>query len=374
VRDGIWVVAHLHAGKRGSLEEQLVALAGALALRGVPATFVFCQEPARWVGEAFAAHGARVRWLDYGRPLEAARRLAAWLSAEPASLVHFHFVRAYSPLVAAARLSGASVAVHEHIALEHGAPSREPVKAARGRALNFLAHLRIAVSHFVARTLREVDRVPAARISVVENGVDLARFRDATGERVREELHLDGASALACISRLDPQKGVETAVHSIAFTRDAHLLLAGQGPLMARLREIAAADGSTARVHLLGLRNDVEQIVAAADAVIVPSHWDEAFGLAVVEGMAAGKPVIVSRSGAMPDLVGECGLVVDKRDAAGLGHAAQRLCDDDVLARRLGDAGRARAQARFGLDRWLAEMLAVYQSLCPLLDLARAAA
>src|SRR5207253_4318491 len=119
------------------------------------------------------------------------------------------------------------------------------------------------------------------------------------------------------------------------------LLLVGDGADEKRFRALAKEQGGD--VRFLGVRDDVERILASSDVVIVPSHWEEAFGLAVVEGMAAGKPVVVSRSGAMPQILGDTGLVVPKRDPAALADAVGRLLDDPLLRARLGRAAQARA-------------------------------
>src|SRR4051812_31074652 len=107
MRDGIYLFCDLLPRKRGSMEQQLVALAEALRSTGTTLTYVFSGAPARFPARELAELGVEVRWLDLVRPVEAARVLGLWLAARPAQLVHFHFVRAYSPLVASAFLSGA---------------------------------------------------------------------------------------------------------------------------------------------------------------------------------------------------------------------------------------------------------------------------
>jgi glycosyltransferase involved in cell wall biosynthesis len=378
MRDGIVLVAALHPKKRGSLEEQLLALARALHDVGVPLTYVFSGPPAPFLGDELRALGVSVRLLDFARPVPAATQLSRWLQQSPPLLVHFHFVRAYSPLVAAARLSGAKVALHEHIALEASSPLlvlRLPAKRARSAALNWMVQRRIAVSPFVARTVREVDHVPAGRVAVVENGIDLRRFEQQDGASVRRELGASDAPLVCCVARLDAEKGVESAVRSLALLPPpAQLLIVGEGPLEPRLRALAGELGALPRLRLLGLRNDVERVLAASTAVIAPSHWEEAFGLAVVEAMAAARPVVVSDSGAMPGIVGPAGLVVPKRDPEALARALLRLIGDPLLRARLGRAGRRRARERYGMARWLASLLSQYAELCPELDLPRLAA
>lgn len=357
------------------MEQQLHALAARLAARHVQAHFVFAGAPARWLDDGLTGAGARVRVLDFDRPLTAAARLATWLRKQRADLVHFHFVRAYSPLIAAARLAGAGrVIVQDHVTLTRGDanPLRAAYKRARTAALGRLVDRRVAVSAFVAASVREIEHVELERVAVIENGIDLDRFVAADGREVRAALAPD-RPLLTCVSRLDAEKGVESAIRAMPYIsgggRRPILAIVGEGPMRAPWEALAASLGVGDAVKFLGLRDDVEQILAASDVVIVPSHWEEAFGLAVVEGMAAGKPVVVSRSGAMPAIVGDAGMVVPKRDPAALAGAVTRLLDDELLRERLGRLGRARAVARYGLDPWLARTLAVYDALCPHLAL-----
>ena len=114
---------------------------------------------------------------------------------------------------------------------------------------------------------------------------------------------------------------------------------------------LARAFGLADHVRFLGLRDDVERVFAAADVVVMPSLWDEAFGLVVVEAMAAARPVVVTASGAMPELVaGGAGVVVPKRDEVAMAGAIGRLLDDDAGRTRMGQTARARAITRFGLS------------------------
>jgi glycosyltransferase involved in cell wall biosynthesis len=374
----VLVVLHLTPKKRGSLEEELLALAERLRALGVAFGVAFAALPPPWYQSALVTRGARVRTLDFAAPVAAAMRLGGWLRAERQAIVHFHFVRAYSPMVAAARLGGARVIVHDHVTLTRA--SRSPARAAwkrlRAAALNGLVDRRVAVSSVVAESVRDIEHVLGAGVEVIENGIDVERFAAARGrqETTRRALDAVGRPLVTCVSRLAPEKGVESALRALPLVgRDAVLALVGDGPKEADWRRLATALGVGDRVRFLGVRSDVERILAASDVVVVPSHWEEAFGLAVVEGMAAGKPVVVSASGAMPELVGDAGLVVPKRDPPALAAAIGRILDDRKLAARLGRAGRVRARARFGMQRWVDRVIDLYTRLAPALA-ARAAA
>jgi glycosyltransferase involved in cell wall biosynthesis len=384
----VWVVLDLAPKKRGSMETELVALAARLSQAGARATFVFSQPAPAWMATALSGTGAAMRVLDFRRPAATAISFSRLMEAARPALVHFHFVRAYSPLVAMAKAVGARVIVHDHITLgQPTAPShpRRPratrllargYKRARAAAMNGFVDRRIAVSRFVADSVQCAEFVADDKLTVIENGIELSRFATADGASLKRELRAGRRKIVACVSRLAPEKGIDVLITAMARVgRDALLLLAGDGPDAEGCRALAASLGLGDHVRFLGLRDDVERIYAAADVVAVPSLWDEAFGLSVVEAMAAGRPVVVTASGAMPELVaGGRGLVVPKRDEVALAGAIGRLLDDDAARARMGQAARAQAIARFSLTTWIERIMAEYTAQVPTLDGARRAA
>ena len=375
-----WLVLDLAPKKRGSMETELVTLAARLALARARATFVFSEAPPAWMQAALRACGTRTEVLDFRHPASAALTFSRMMEMARPDLVHFHFVRAYSPLVALARAAGARVILHDHITLgqpvrpDH--PRRPAVtslivrgyKRARAAALNGFIDRRIAVSRFVADSARDHEFVTEDQLTVIENGIELSRFSAADGASLRAELRAgDGRKVVACVSRLAPEKGIDVLIRAMARVgRDALLILAGDGSELASCRALAVALGLGDHVRFLGLRDDVERVYAAADVVVMPSLWDEAFGLVVVEAMAAARPVVVTASGAMPEMVaGGRGVVVPKRDEVALAGAIGRLLDDDAARARMGQAGRAFAVERFGLPVWVERVMAEYVALVP---------
>lgn len=382
-RPSVWLVMDLEAKKRGSLEEQLFALAPALRASGIALTIVFASAPPPWMRAAL--DGVDLRWLDFRRrtPL-VTLTLWRWLRAARPSLVHFHFVRAHSPLVVAARLAGARVLVHEHMALGVAfvdVPARSSLAAAAARRWKRVrttlltrrcVDRRVAVSRFVADSVRAVEFVPAARLAVVEHGIEVERFAAASAATLRAELGAGERPIVGCVARLAPEKGVDVLLRAFArLDRDALLVVVGDGRDAARCRALAEELRLGERVRFLGLRRDVEAVLAACDLVVVPSLAPEAFGLSVVEAMAAGRPVVVSDAGAMPELVdhGRCGTVVPPGDATALRDAIARLLDGPVFAAELGRAGRVRARERYSLRHWLDRTLALYAEVAPSLPL-----
>jgi glycosyltransferase involved in cell wall biosynthesis len=362
----VWLVLDLDAKKRGTMEEQLVALAQRLRSEGIRVAMVFSRPPAEFPGAALRRLGVDVRNLDF-RSSESPAILAAWLHRERPDVVHFHFIEPYSAYVVAAKLAGARVLVHDHVVVT---PPRSILRAlvrrARGLALNWMVDRRIAVSAFAGRATTEGHFVVPQRVDVVQNAVSVARFAGCDGRRIRAELGLGNAPLVVSVARLDEEKGGAVLLRAMSLLDGpAHLAMVGEGPREASWRALAGTLGLSGRVHFLGLRNDVEQILAAASVVVVPSEWEEAFGLATIEAMAASKPVIVTRSGAMPEIVGDAALVVPRSNPPSLARAIAQVLADRVLAQRLATAGRARVESHYSMDRYVNRMLETYRSFLP---------
>jgi len=366
MHSGVWLVLDLDANKRGSMEQQLIALARALHARRIPITMYFAARPARFPGDDLRTLSVDLRDLPFRRPARAARILLAQAREERPDIVHLHFVRAYSPLVAAAAASGARIVVHDHVSLVPRSGLRQSLKLARGRLLNPLVDLRVAVSEHAAATVREAHGVPPDRVRVVENAIDLSRFRRGDGSRLRDELRVGHSKLVVSVARLEEEKGGGILLRAFARVGgDAHLALVGRGSREQAWQRLASDLGIGFRVHFLGLRNDVEHVLAASDLVVVPSQWEEAFGLAVIEAMAAEKPVVVTRSGAMPGIVGNAGIVVPRQDLDAMASAIREMLADVSRASELAAKGRARVEARYGMERYVREMLAIYSELLP---------
>ena len=378
----VWLVLDLAPKKRGSMETELVTLAARLALAGARATFVFSKPAPSWMATALAACGITTRVLDFRHTAAAAIAFSRMMESARPQLVHFHFVRAYSPLIAIARAAGARVILHDHITLGqpvHPDYPRRPAvasllvrgyKRARAAALNGFVDRRIAVSRFVADSVRASEFVTEDKLTVIENGIELSRFGAADGASLRAELRAgEGRKVVACVSRLAPEKGIDVLIRAMAKVgRDAILVLAGDGPDLEACRALAASLGLADHVRFLGLRDDVERVYAAADVVVMPSLWDEAFGLVVVEAMAAGRALVVTASGAMPEIVGPHGFVVPKYDEVAMAGAIGRLLDDDALRLRMGQAAHASAVERFALPVWVERIMGEYAALVPALS------
>jgi glycosyltransferase involved in cell wall biosynthesis len=226
----------------------------------------------------------------------------------------------------------------------------------------------IAVSHEVARQLVARLGVPAVMIDVIPNAVSLAEPAPDAEAVAAARRAMDGGSGwpvVLAVSRLDPQqKGLVHLLGAAARVPNAIVAIAGEGPERPALEARALSLGVGDRVRLLGFRRDVPALLAACDVVALPSLF-EGLPLALLEGMAAGKPVVATAIGGTDEAVvdGVTGLLVPPRDAEALAAALRRVLGDPPLAQRLGDAGRARAVAEFSIERMIERVMGVYDAV-----------
>ena len=368
---GLLVLAAFAPKKRGSLEDQLAAVTRALGRLGVPVTLVFPRPAPPSLAALLVGAGATLGSLEPARPGVAVPALLALIRRHRPALVHAHFLRPLSPLSMAARAAGLTVVHSEHMALRGEANLPSLSASARRLAKHMVVGgtrrgvVRLPVSRFVAATITDAEGTPPGELRVLYNGVDVERFA-----MPRRPLASTGAPAIACVSRMAPGKGVEVAIEALARSRSAsrpELLVVGDGPDLGSCRALAERLGLRGRVRFLGLRDDVERVLAACRLAWVPSCGPEAFGLAAAEAMAAGLPVVASRVGGLVEVVehGTTGLLVAPGDPAALAAATDALLDDEQGSRRMGRAGRARAAERFSMDGYVAGLLSIYREVAP---------
>ena len=327
------------------------------------------------------SHGSTVMRLErLGFPVEvideeddarAAAQLADRLVALDAQVLHAHMHRAEVVGVAAADLAAQRTGRRPFVV--------STVHSSRFRSIEDREHLEritpridrlVAVSDAIVAKLVAEGR-DTAPISRVYNGVDLERFDEASGGvAVRRELGIpDDAPVVAVVGRLEPEKGHPTLIEAWPIIHHhlptAHLLVVGEGSERDRLEGLAHAHlrgGSCcASVHFLGRREDVPQILGAANVVAMPSYR-EAQGLAILEALAANRPVVASNVGGIPEMIhdGENGLLVPSHDPTALAAAITRLLKDPSLAARLAAAGHDLVHERFCLDFMLRDLEAIY--------------
>jgi glycosyltransferase involved in cell wall biosynthesis len=185
---------------------------------------------------------------------------------------------------------------------------------------------------------------------------------------VREELGIDdGRPLVVAVGRLHPQKGYDVLLDAVTrWEREARLdpaplvAIAGDGPLEAELAERVRAERLP--VLLLGRRSDVADLLGAADLCVLPSRW-EGSPFTAQEALRAGTPLVSTRAGGIPELVGPGAELVPVGDAAALADAVVRVLSDPAHAAELADAGRAQAAGWPDEEAAGRRIVAVYREL-----------
>jgi glycosyltransferase involved in cell wall biosynthesis len=228
------------------------------------------------------------------------------------------------------------------------------------------------VDRFIAASgaIRDIlagDGIDATLIDVVHDGIDVASVQALPERDLHAEFWLPhGVPVLVNVGALVGHKGQKHLVEAIPLVMrrvpDVRLVIFGEGelrvPLERQIRELRLEK----RVLLPGFREDVLQLLKAAD-LFVMSSVTEGLGSAVLDAMAMGLAVVATRAGGIPEAVvpEETGLLVEPGEAAPLATAIVRLLSDPDLRRRFGEAGRKRVAERFGVDRLVEGTLAVYE-------------
>lgn len=290
--------------------------------------------------EKFPDLGSRARKL-MERLSFARRAVGGLLELAPQRILAF---KSYdlAPVLWAGRRCGA------RIGFLSGGGEIYPGFASLARRLDYLA----AVSAFNARQLAQASGVEPR---VNHLGVDLERFAPAAPdpELARRAGLAPGQPAVVCAVRLVALKGVQRLINALAILERRHpdlrLLVAGEGPYRDQLLDRARAAGVAQRVNLLGFvpQERLAGFYALGRLAAFPSMGEEALGLAIAEAMACGLPVVASDLGGVPEVVGDCGLLVPAKDDQALAAAIDALLGDSARREDLSRRGRERVGRLF---------------------------
>ena len=232
----------------------------------------------------------------------------------------------------------------------------------------------IVPSPELAEDNRHELHLPPERMAIIPLGVDLARFSPdpAAGAALRERLHIPStAPVLLVVGRLSRQKGVHVALAALQRLSGQRpvpfLLVAGQGREAAQLQRTAERAGLTGQVRFLGQvpHDELPSCYNAADICLFPWLGWEAFPISILEALACGRPVIASRIGSAPSILGRVngGLLVPPGDARALAEAVGRLLSVPPAERRaIGQAARRLAETEFSLQTMVERTEAVFAS------------
>lgn len=226
----------------------------------------------------------------------------------------------------------------------------------------------IAASHAIEDIL-VADGIPAGRIEVVHDGIDVEKIQHRPAIDLHAEYWLPhGVPVIVNVGALVGHKGQKYLVDAMPIVLrevpDAHLVIFGEGELRAPLEKQIKQLSLGKRVLLPGFREDVMSLMKSAD-LFVMSSVTEGLGSAVLDAMAMGHAVVGTKAGGIPEAVihDETGLLVDPADAKALAVAIVRILKNANLRKQFGDAGRARVTEYFGVDRLVEGTLGVYRKI-----------
>ncbi len=296
-------------------------------------------------------------------------RLVRRLKALDVRLLHAHDLSSLAYGVVAGLLLRIPVVMTEHS--RHYIDER-PLRRLEKRLLCLGLDRLVDVSPELARASVVRDGVDPDKVTVIENGVDAARFANGNGEAWRKALGLaPGTLAIGMVGRLEEIKGPDVLLEAFAALADrfpdAVLVYAGEGGLKQSLEDRAGTLRLAHRTHFLGARADIPDIMAGLDILALPS-LSEGLPFALLEGMAAGRAVAATAVGRVPEILlpgqhVETGLLVPPGDPHTLSLALASLLANEALRLRLGRAARECVIQRYDQQSMYAAYQAVYAQM-----------
>jgi glycosyltransferase involved in cell wall biosynthesis len=315
-----------------------------------------------------AALGVELLCLGRRQRFDAAgfARLVKFMRRWKPDVVHCHKVGSNS----LGRLAALFARVPVIIGHEHTMPGRSIVQRTLDRWLARRTSLVLACDRVLAQELIAREGLPANKLEVVANGVDLSRFQPDAGRRsaVRRALGVGERPVVGVFARLEAQKDVPSmlAAAKLVLNRlpSTVFLFAGDGPLRAELEDRSRSLGLGDAVRFLGFRRDVPELMQAVDLVALSSGW-EGLPVSILEAMASSKPVVSTRVGSVADAVlhGETGLLVAPSSPSELADALVRLLTNTEIAQAMGQAGRLRVERLFSLGAMVERIQSMYLRL-----------
>jgi glycosyltransferase involved in cell wall biosynthesis len=300
-----------------------------------------------------------------------------WVRRVKPQVVHSHTAKAGAIARLAARLTpGHRPAVvihtfHGHVFEGEFSPRVSRVFARLERALAKRATRIVAVSTEIRQDLIDLGVAPPEKIEVVHLGFDLAPFcvegeeRKRARDRLRQELGIPlDASVVTVVARVTKVKRIDRFLEmATLLPDDVWFVVAGDGDYRAELERSAASRRLGDRVVWAGFQREIPPVCFASDVVVLTSD-NEGTPVSLIEAQAAGVPVVTTAVGGVETVVGDgvTGFVV-AADARALADRVERLLRDPELRARLGEAGRERSLANFGVERLVADIDGLYRRL-----------
>jgi glycosyltransferase involved in cell wall biosynthesis len=330
-------------------------------------------EAAKAQGVKVIALPAMVRSI---RPLKDFRALISlvWLiSKEKPDIVHTHSSKAGILGRLAAKIAGVPYIVHTphgHVFYGHFGILASKIFLWVERIFSKFTDRMVALSNGEKNDYVKLTVCPPEKLFKIHSGVDLKQFMQPNGNRVekRRSLGLDqNGAVIGFVGWLLPIKGPAYLLKAMAHIWPDHptasLVMVGKGELDVDLRAQALRMNANGKVKFLGWREDIDEIMPVFDLLVLPS-LNEGMGRVLVEAMAAGKPVVASEVGGIPDLVkhGETGYLVRPADEKALANGIKKLLNDPERAGQMGQRGKEYCR-QFSLEAMIEKLDDLYSEL-----------
>ena len=296
------------------------------------------------------------------------------LRRERPVILHTHTSKAGLLGRVAAHLTGVPIVVHTFHGLVlkgHYGPLKTNVVRVVERWLARFSDRLIAVGDEDKKDLLAYRIAPTHKIDVIPLGLELDHFIDSRKRRgvLHRELGLDSASRLiGIVGRIAPIKNhrlfFDAMTHVLAQHANAHVVVAGDGDLRPEMERYVREIGIADRVSFLGWRHDLPQVYTDLDVVVISSN-NEGTPVSAIEAMAAGRPVVATRVGGLPDVIsdGETGYLVAPGNVEQLASAVERVLRDGETTDRLRRNARESVKHKFAVERLAADIDLLYRRL-----------
>lgn len=331
-------------------------------LRGAAGMMLGCFE--------VAAHEVKNFRMDGSADISVISKVLRYLRSHQIQLVHTHVLRSDIVGGLASRIARDSIL----LSTKHNAPypSGHRLRLLRNflywPAMHLPDHI-ITVSESLRHKIISRAGLNSHRVATIKPGIQVEKYYQPQARGImRKQLGLQAEdSAITYTGRLVPGKGLEVLLSAARRILDrfefAHFLIVGQGPLHAKLEDIARESRIDSRVTLTGIRRDIPSILAATDIFVLPSY-SEGLPLSLLEAMAAAKPSVATSIGGVPELIdsGLDGIIVPPGNLTALAEALCRLLENEPYRENLGRRAREKAISNFTLERMVSEYESVYRS------------
>jgi len=314
-----------------------------------------------------------VRSIHPIKDFQALRALMWLIFKEKPDIVHTHSSKAGILGRVAAKITFVPNIIHTphgHVFYGHFAPFASKMFLWIEKLFSRFTDRIVALTDGEKNDYEKLSVCPSEKLLKIHSGVDVAQYMQPNGNMVEKKrsLGLDQNEAvIGFVGWLLPIKGPNYLLKAMDYVWHEHpetsLILVGKGDLDVDLRAEALRKNANGKVKFLGWREDVDEIMPVFDMLVLPS-LNEGMGRVLVEAMAAGKPVVASRVGGIPDLVrhGETGYLVPPADVEALADGIKKLLDDPERAWEMGQQGKEYCR-QFSLEAMIEKLDDLYSDL-----------